>query len=121
MWDSPVLTRRSKLLMLAVIARGLGCRVCAVEIGEAVEREGLDQAALHEVLTHLEAPELDEAERLLVRFARETIWYEPATLQRRARALRSHLSPPQLIEAIGVAALANGLCRMGAIIVGHHA
>jgi alkylhydroperoxidase family enzyme len=119
MWDSAVLTPRSKLLMLAVIARGLGCDVCAVEIGEALRREGLDDAVIHEVLTHLDAPDLEEPERVLVRFARETIWYEPAMLQRRARALRDRLSTPQLIEAIGVAALANGLCRMGAIVMGH--
>ena len=56
---------------------------------------------------------------MLVRFARETIWYEPAVLQRRARAVRDHLSGPQFIEAAGVASLANGLCRMGATVMGH--
>jgi alkylhydroperoxidase family enzyme len=119
MWDSSVLTRRGKLLMLAVIARGLGCEVCAIEIGEALQREGLDESALGQVLTHLDAPELDDTERALVRFARETIWYEPAPLQRRARALRDCLSGPQLVEAIGVASLGNGLCRMGATVMVH--
>ncbi|HZW75062.1 MAG TPA: hypothetical protein VFF43_16065, partial [Caldimonas sp.] len=116
MWDSPILTRRSKLLMLAVIARGLNCDACAGEIGEALQREGFDDAALHQILTHLDAPELDDVERLLVRFARETIWYEPARIQRRARALKEQLRELQLVEAIGVAALGNGLCRMGAIL-----
>jgi AhpD family alkylhydroperoxidase len=116
MWASPHLTRRCKLLMLAVVARGLACEVCAPEVGEALQREGLKEAALTQVLTHLDAPELDPVERLLVPFARETIWYEPAPMQRRARALRDRLSGPQLLEAIGVAALANGLCRMGAMV-----
>ena len=53
-------------------------------------------------------------------FARETIWYEPAPLQRRARMLRERLSGPQLLEAIGVASLANGLCRMGATVMDHN-
>lgn len=119
MWASSHLSRRCKLLMLAVIARGLGCDVCAIEIGQALEREGLDAATLSQVLTHLDAPELDEVERLLVRFARETIWYDPAALQRRARTLRDRLSVPELLEAIGVASLANGLCRMGAMVMGH--
>jgi AhpD family alkylhydroperoxidase len=119
MWASPHLTRRCKLLMLAVIARGLGCGVCALEVSEALEREGLKKSALTQVLTHLDAPELDSIERLLVPFARETIWYEPAALQRRARTLRDRLSDPQLLEAIGVAALANGLCRMGAMVMDH--
>ena len=40
------------------------------------------------------------------------------SIQRRARALRDHLSGPQLLEAIGVASLANGLCRLGAMVAG---
>lgn len=117
MWASPHLTPRCKLLMLAVIARGLGCDVCALELGPALGAEGLAPAAVTEVLTHLDAPELDAVERLLVAFARETIWYEPAPLQRRARALRERLSGPQVLEAIGVAAMANGLCRMSAMVL----
>ena len=58
-------------------------------------------------------------ERLLVRFARETIWFDPTALQRRARSLRDRLSVPQLIEVIGVTSLANGLCRMSAMVMGH--
>jgi AhpD family alkylhydroperoxidase len=117
MWASPHLTRRCKLLMLAVVARGLGCQVCAPEVREALQAEGMPEAVVTRVLTHLDAPELDAVERRLVPFARETIWYEPALLQRRARALRDHLSGPQLLEAIGVAALANGLCRMSAMVM----
>ncbi len=119
MWRSPILTRRAKLLMLAVIARGLGREGCAANTAEALQREGLDGAALTAVLTHLDAPELDDIERTLVRFARETIWYEPAALQRRARALRDVISGPQFVEAIGVASLANGVSRMGAMVMGH--
>lgn len=116
MWASPHLTRRCKLLMLAVTARGLECEICALEIGQALEREGLDRAVIEEVLRHLDAAELDERERLLVSFVRETIWYEPAAVQRSARTLRKALSGPELLEAVGVAALANGLCRLGAIV-----
>ena len=103
--------------MLAVVARGLACEVCGCEVGEALQAEGLTEASVSQVLTHLDAPELDAVERLLVPFVRETIWYEPTLLQRRARALRDHLSGPQLLEAIGVASLANGLCRMGAMVL----
>jgi alkylhydroperoxidase family enzyme len=116
MWASPHLTRRCKLLMFAVVARGLACDVCAAEVGEALRWEGLKEATLAQVLTHLDAPELDPVERLLVGFARETIWYEPAQLQRRARAVRDRLPGPPFIEAIGVASLANGLCRLAAMV-----
>jgi AhpD family alkylhydroperoxidase len=116
MWASDVLTRRCKLLMLAVIARGLSCSDCAAEVAPALAAEGLAGEALEAILGHLDGPELDATERLLVPFARETIWYEPARIQRRARALKEQLPQPQLVEAIGVAALGNGLCRMGAIL-----
>ena len=116
MWASEHLTRRCKLLMLAVIARGLSCERCARDLTPSLAAQGLDDAARDRILTHLAGPELDAMERLLVPFARETIWYEPARIQRKARALRAELSEPQLVEAIGVAALGNGLCRMGAIL-----
>jgi AhpD family alkylhydroperoxidase len=65
MWASPHLPRRCKLLMLAVVARGLACEVCALEVGEALQREGLSAATVAQVLTHLDASELDPVERLL--------------------------------------------------------
>jgi AhpD family alkylhydroperoxidase len=117
LWASPHLSRRCKLLMLAVIARGLACEGCAADLREALRAEGLTDAALERILTHLDGPELDPVERLLVPFARETIWYEPALLQRRARALREQLATEPLLEAIGVAALGNGLCRLGAVVM----
>ncbi|MEJ2378016.1 MAG: hypothetical protein P8Y53_09225 [Pseudolabrys sp.] len=117
MLASSHLKSRCKLLMFAIIARGLGCQTDALEIGEALEREGLDKPTLKQVLTHLDAPELDDIERLLVRFARETIWYDSAVLQRRAHVLLDRLSVPQFLEAAGVASLANGLCRMAAMVI----
>ena len=117
MWASPHLTRRCKLLMLAVIGRGLSCEACAGEMGAALGGEGLDADALARILTRLDGPELDPVERALVPFARETIWYEPATLQRRARGLRERLSPHQLLEAIGVVSLGNGICRMSGMVL----
>lgn len=119
MWDASELTRRCKLLMFAVVARGLSCDACAVDLHEALRHEGVKDAMLTQVLTHLDAPELDPVERLLVPFARETIWYEPAAVQRRARALRDRLTDAQLIAAIGVTSLANGLCRMGPMVLDH--
>lgn len=116
MWASPILTRRCKLLMLAVIARALGCERCASEMSNAAIDEGLHESALADALAHLDAPWLDPVERLLLPFARETVWFEPVTIQRRARALRDRLSEAQLIEAIGVASVGNALCRLNAFV-----
>ena len=116
MWASPFLTRRCKLLMFGVVSRGLPCELCELEITRALQREGMTAAAVTRVLTHLDGPELDPMERLLMPFARETLWYQPAVLQRHTRALREQLNDEQLIEAIGVSALANGVCRMAAVV-----
>jgi AhpD family alkylhydroperoxidase len=119
MWASTGLTRRCKLLMFAVIARGLSCGACASEAARSLRKEGFSEEALSSVLTHLDSPELDPVERVLVPFARETIWYEPAPLQRRARGVRDRLSGTEFLEAIGVLSLANGLCRLGATLADH--
>jgi AhpD family alkylhydroperoxidase len=116
MWSSPHLTRRCKLLMFAVVARGIGCGACAAEADSLLRGEHLSEQAFTQILAHLDAPELDPVERLLVPFARETIWYEPAPLQRRARAVREQLTAAQFLEAVGVLSLANGLCRLGAVL-----
>lgn len=117
MWASPHLSRRAKLLMFGVISRGLPCEVCELEVSRALQREGLDAEAVSRLLAHLDGPELEPIERLLMSFARETLWYQPALLQRHTRVLRDHLSAEQLVEAIGVAALANGVCRMAAVVM----
>jgi alkylhydroperoxidase family enzyme len=111
-WSSPLLTTRARSLAFAVVARGLG--------GERVEREalallageGFDRSAAEQVLSHLASPALDRVESALLPFVRETIWYEPGPLQRRTRALRDLLSEEELLEAIGIASFANGVCRL---------
>jgi AhpD family alkylhydroperoxidase len=117
LWASPILSRRCKLLMFAVVSRGLPCEVCEADLVCALADEGLSPQAVQRALEWLDAPELDAVERVLLPFTRETLWYEPAQLQRRTHALRERLSPPQLIEAIGVASMANALCRMTAAVL----
>jgi alkylhydroperoxidase family enzyme len=117
MWHSDILSRRCKLLMFAVVSRGLPCAVCELELARMLRQAGMSDEDLAQVLGHLDAPMLDATERLLLPFVRETLWYEPSALQRRARVLREHLTKPQLIEAIGAASLANALCRMTAVVL----
>lgn len=116
MWDSPVLTRRCKLLLLAVVAHGLPCTMCELHLLELLEAEGLPRSAATAVLAALDAPALTPTERTLLPFARETLWYEPAAIQRSARALRGRVADAELLEAIAVTALGNGLSRMAATV-----
>lgn len=117
MWASPHLTRRCRLLVFAVVSRALPCEVCEVEVGRALESEGVDAAMFARVLRDLDAPALSAVERALLPFVRETLWGEPAKVQRQARALRDALSAEQFVDAIGTIALANGLCRMAAVVI----
>lgn len=112
MWKSPGLPQRSRGLMCATIARGLGCETSEAEVVAMLADAGVDRSLVQDVLAHLDAPGLSEAERELVRFARETIWYEPAPLQRKAGRLREQLSEREFVEATATVSMANMLCRL---------
>ena len=68
------------------------------------------------MLDNLSAPCLDPIEAAVVPFARETIWYRPAQIQRRARQVRAQLTRQQFIDLIGVCALGNAVCRLSAAL-----
>jgi alkylhydroperoxidase family enzyme len=102
--------------MFAVVGRGLGCESSGAEIAAVLENEGLTPADAEQILAHLGGPGMGADETALLAFARDTIWYEPIQIQRRARELRDLLSAAQFVEAIGVVALANSLCRLRAAL-----
>src|SRR5438034_500408 len=110
-WASDVLPRRTKTLMLAVIARALDCAHGEQEARRFLAAEGLPPAELDDILANLGSPRLDAREALLVPFARETVRYQPAAMQRRMRELAKRLGPEEILEVVGIAALANAGCR----------
>ena len=112
---SPVLSRRAKWLIFAIVARGLGCEQAGREAARGLASEGLDEAKLEPILQHLRSPELDPVESALVPFARGTIRGRPLQLQQHGRTLVERLEPAQVVEAIGVAALANVVGRLGLV------
>lgn len=116
-WTESSLSMRCKLLMLAVVARALGCELAAGQAQALLLAQGLEAAELEQILSHLRSPALDDAESLLVPFARQTVWYQPVQIQRAARELAGRLSTEQFVEAVGIVSLANGLCRLGAAVV----
>jgi alkylhydroperoxidase family enzyme len=116
LWASPHLSRRSKALMFAVVGRGLGCEGSTNEIARVLAAEGLSPDEAEAILAHLGGPDVSAQEAALLSFARDTIWYEPLQIQRRARDLRERLSTAQFVEALGVASLANALCRLRAAL-----
>jgi len=115
-WASDVLPRRTKSLVLAVIARALGCPHGEREARRLVAAEGLGPTDLDEILANLGSPRLDAREARLVLFARETVRYQPAAIQRRTRELAQEFTPEEILETVGVVALANAVCRMSVVL-----
>jgi alkylhydroperoxidase family enzyme len=111
MLASTLLTRRCKLLVLAVIARAMGCQRSEDEATGLLSTDGLDRAEIDRILSHLSSPLLDPIEKLAIPFARETVWYQPMQIQRRGREVMETLSREQFLELVGVAAVGNVLCR----------
>ncbi len=111
-WRSPGLGRRTKGLGFAVVARGIGSPLSEQEAVRLLLGEGMAQAEVDHALTYLSAPDLDPLERAALSLGRESIWYRPAPLQRHLRSIRPLFTRDQFVELIGVAALANMLCRL---------
>jgi alkylhydroperoxidase family enzyme len=113
---SPELPRRTKLLMFAVIGRALGCEYIKQQAQRALQAETLAATDVDEVLSNLGSPKLDDREKLLIPFARETVRYRSLAIQQRTRELSARLRIEELIEAVGVAALANSMARLAVLL-----
>jgi len=111
-WASPHLPSRTKAMVFAVIARGLGAAAAEREAWRLLAAQGLVEDQIEEILSNLASPALDCGEARILPYVRETIWYQPAPVQRRGRAMREALSDAQLLETVGTAALANMVCRV---------
>jgi len=109
---SPVLPRRTKLFVFAVVARTLGSARSEGESLRLLAECGVVADAASEALRHLYAPGLDPVDAAVVPFARETVRYRPAEVQRQARDLLPLLGAERLVELVGAAALANAVCRL---------
>jgi alkylhydroperoxidase family enzyme len=111
-FDSPILSRRIKVLMFAVVARILECRFCPPETVRLLQAEGFDAEEVEACLASLSSPRLDANESAILEWTRETVRYQPLPLQRRTRALYERIGPQATLEAIGVASLANSTVRL---------
>jgi alkylhydroperoxidase family enzyme len=110
---SQVLPVRTKAWVFAVVARGLDCKVCDQVSARLLTAEGVTATAQERILASLAGPELDATERVLLPWVRETIHYQTEVMQRKTRELRGRLDDAVVLEAIGLAALANTCARLG--------
>jgi alkylhydroperoxidase family enzyme len=115
MWSSNAITPRAVPLVFAVISRALGCAASEREATRLLVERGLTFEEVQEILTHLSSPVLDEIESEIVTLARETVWYQPAQIQVRCREFQALVTREQMLEFVGVASLANAVCRLGVV------
>jgi AhpD family alkylhydroperoxidase len=115
-WDSTLLTHRAKALAFAVVARGLESRACEQQAFRLLAEQGLEPEQVEDILAHLGSPVLDAAETTIVRFARETTWYQPAPIQRKAREVHEQLGAAAFLELVGITALANAIARLAFLL-----
>ena len=82
--------------------------------GGVSERAGskLSGADADAALDNLHSDLLPRGEVVLLSWSRSTVHYDTAAIQRETRELRASLGEDQLVEAIGVAALANATVRL---------
>ena len=113
---SPVLPRRTKALLFAVVARSLECRYCETKARGLLAGEALSEPEVETCLATLASPRLEPFEVALLNWVRSTVHYEPATVQSQTRALVQEIGIERALEAVGVAALANSLARLAMLM-----
>ncbi len=111
-WASRVLAPRTKALVFAIVARGVGSLRAEREAIQLLAEQGLAGDQIEVILSHLSSPLLDPAEKVMLPLARESIRYDHAQIQRQALAVSKELTQEQFVELIGVIGLANLVCRL---------
>ena len=115
-FNSDALDRTTKALVFAVVARTLNCPRCESEATKLLSGEGMSSAEIYSALATLRSDRLRPHESGLLSWARETVYYETSKIQRQTRILASELGDSALLEAIGVAALANATVRLAMLL-----
>ena len=103
-------------MLFAVVARALGSGSCEAEARGLMAKQGLSSSDIEQILTHLSAPILSQLEQILVPLARETVWYQPAQIQRRCAEAQAQISNEQFLDFCGAVSLFNSLCRLGVVV-----
>jgi alkylhydroperoxidase family enzyme len=115
-FESDVLSNELKILMFAVIARSLGCRFCERETRNMALDFGFAEAEFDRALNTLSSPRLSEEETKILAWTRETVHFQTGPMQKRISALVRELDEEVLLEAMGMAALANTTVRLAVLI-----
>ncbi len=114
-WLSPdrPFSIRIKLLMLAVVARGVSATALEEHLRTHLrEHYDLSPEAFKSAVDHFDGPAVDEKEKRLLRFARASIRYDFGPIKRIARECTSGCDRSETLETVGSVSLANALARL---------
>jgi len=115
-FESPILSRRIKALMFGVVARMLECSFCQPESRNLLRAAGFNDEETDACLASLSSPKLDAGESAILAWVRETVRYQPNQIQKRTRALSEAIGTQAMLEAVGIAALANSTVRVAMLL-----
>lgn len=114
--ESRVLSRELKVLMFAVVARTLRCPYCETETLQMALNLGFTEQEFDESLHALRSDRLNDKEQRLLTWTRETIHFQTGPVQESVKNLVKQIDEVMLLEAIGVASLANAAVRLAVLI-----
>ena len=113
---SAVLPRPVKALMFAVVARTLGCRTSEIEARKLLAAEDFSDDEVESALLTLRSPRLSQHHARLIPWVRDTVYYQTAVIQKQTSTLAADIGDAAMLEAIGVAALANATVRLAMLL-----
>jgi len=114
--ESTILSQELKILIFAVVARSLECPYCTAESLKMARSLGIDDDELELAISSLRSPRLSADETKLLSWARESVHYETGSIQKSLRELSEEVDTTMLLEAIGIAALANTVVRLAILL-----
>lgn len=115
-WAFDAISHSTKALIAAVIARGIGDQRILAEARGLALASGVTDSVFDDVMAHLSAADLTQRDRMAIEFARESIRFQPAQLQRRTRELVEHFDQRELLDLVGFASIANVIARFGVFV-----
>jgi len=115
-FSSKVLSEELKVLMFAVVARSLACSFCHGASATMAIHLGFTEGEFEEAISTLTSPRLNAQEQKLLAWTRETVHYQTGPIQKRTHALSEEIEDEVLLEAIGLAALANSVVRLAVLL-----
>jgi len=115
-FDSEVLSQELKVLMFAVVAHSLECKFCQTESKNMSLSYGITELEFDSSISSLTSPRLNDQEKKILAWTRETVHFQTADIQKRNRILAQEIEKDVFLEAIGVASLANTTVRLAMLL-----